>query len=219
MTFRLELSFDRGAFNASSEAYLRDDVMPAIVEGLNTTLEAVYKRIAGAMLEVFDRPSPYTMQGLGVLRARVETNGRDPAGLVFIKDDQAAYLDLEVFGGQRSAGAPHTTRLGPLVPGPAAPLDAYGNLPRGYVEQVSQEPNVRWVHLRPGAPPALVRSLPGAPDGSGRQRGPRRRIEVLAFIVERTEYRPRLPFYQLVEDEVRKSGPEAFRKALAKIGK
>ncbi|WP_210346789.1 hypothetical protein, partial [Methylobacterium ajmalii] len=77
---------------------------------------------------------------------------------------------------------PHDAPRAPRA-GPAAPRDRFGSLPRGFVASALQEPDVAWVTLKPGQPPALVRRAPGW------------RLEVLALIIEETHYEARWDFY------------------------
>ncbi|TXM71412.1 hypothetical protein FV226_15215 [Methylobacterium sp. WL12] len=80
------------------------------------------------------------------------------------------------------------------MPGPATPRDRFGNLPRGYVAEVTRQPNVAWVHLRPGAPPVLIRRLPN------------NRLEVLAAIATETHHDTvRLPSFDIVTKAVDKA--------------
>ena len=75
------------------------------------------------------------------------------------------------------------TGLGPLVPRPAAPRDRFGDMPCGFVAAAMREPDVAWVTLKPGQPPALVRRLTGT------------RLEVLAVIADETHYEAKWDFY------------------------
>lgn len=197
----LEVSVDAGAFRREADAHIAEDILPALVDALNDVARVAVSDVVGAMDTNLDRPTPYTRAGPSMLPARISTT-KDPAALVFLRDDQADYLDLVINTGVRRAGARATTRLGPLVPGKDAPRDAHGNLPRGYVAAALREPEVAWVTLKPGEPPALVR------------RGPRG-MEVLALIVRETHYRAvRLPFYDLIEQAVAREWPRAAQRAL-----
>jgi hypothetical protein len=200
---KLEVTVDQAAFTREAEAHVAEDIMPVLVDALNEVGRAAVVGIVGAIDTNLDRPSPYTRSAPAMLPARLGGK-RDPAALVFLRDDQAEYLDLIVNTGTRRAGARATTKLGPLLPGRDAPRDAFGNLPRGYVARVLREPNVAWVTLKPGAPPALVR------------RGRDGRTEVLAVIVRETHYKAvRLPFYDLVEQAVQREWPRAALRALS----
>ncbi|MET7245595.1 hypothetical protein ABZT49_19790 [Methylobacterium sp. EM32] len=56
-------------------------------------------------------------------------------------------------------------------------------MPCGFVAAAMREPDVAWVTLKPGQPPALVRRLTGT------------RLEVLAVIADETHYEAKWDFY------------------------
>lgn len=200
---KLEIEFDVRAFEAAAEAVVSTAVGPAMVDALNAAAEAGRLAVVEAMPAYIDRPTPFTTLGVGTFPAVVDPAGlRDPAALVRIKPDQAAYLQYEILGGTRGPGDYATTALGPLVPGPDAQLDAYGNMPRHYVDDEIAD-GAAWVSLKPGEPPALVRRTGG-------------RLEVLAMIVHEIHYDvARLPFYDLVTGAATAAFPAAFDAALA----
>jgi len=173
--FEIQVDIDTAAFSRDVDAVVAEEVRPAIADALNQIAFAARDAVREAMLEGFDSPTPFTLEWVRVLTARVSGSGPLDV-VVFIMDRQAGYLDLEITPGTRRAGMPATTRRGPLIPGPAAPRDQFGNLPRNYVEEVMREPDVAWVQLRPGAPPTLIRHRPGE------------EYEVLAVIVEEVRY-------------------------------
>ena len=200
---RIELTVDTSAFEAQARDHVDGEVLPRLVDAVNEVAEAARLDLVDAMVGAFDRPTPFTIAGAAVLPARISTT-RDPAALVFIQDRQAAFLDLQIYGGVRRAGAYATTRLGPLVPGKDGPKDAYGNLPRNFVQRTLRDAAVAWVTLKPGEPPALVwRTKAG--------------LEILALIVREAHYdKPRLPFYDLVERAVAREWPKAAARALTR---
>lgn len=99
------------------------------------------------MLDVFDRPTPYTLGGYGLLkragsdRRAIELGLKTDTG----KGNSARkYLAAEILGGERgqkrfekalqSVGAmPEGYRA---VPGAACPRDAYGNIPGSFIVQL-----------------------------------------------------------------------------------
>lgn len=190
------LEFDRTAFDNATDSFVNRDVQAALIDAVNFTATRVQGALRAEMMRVFDRPTPFTLMGVNVWRAR-PTDGGDPTAIVFLMDRQAAYLALEIEGGTRRAGDVATTRLGPLVPGPAAQKDSFGNLPRGYVQAALQDPNVAWVTLRPGEPPVLIRHVPG------------QRVEILASIIEEAHYEARLDFYGTALRAVEQAWPQA----------
>ncbi|MCK2055303.1 hypothetical protein [Methylobacterium sp. 37f] len=179
----IKLEFDAAAFDGATDSFVDGDLQRALIEAVNWTAERVQLAIRASMLTAFDSPVPYTLGGVALYRATPRADGGEPAALVFLLDDVAGYLELEQSGGVRTAGAPGTTRLGPLIPGPAAAVDRFGNLPRNFVANALSEPDVAWENLKPGEPPALVRKPPGRP------------LEVLALIASETHYEARWDFY------------------------
>lgn len=157
-----------------------------LVDAVNDLAEMGRARVTEELPRAFDRPSPFTMRGIGTRPA----SAGSPEATVDVLPQQSKYLSYEILGGIRRAGDYATTRLGPLVPGPDAPLDAYGNLPRNFVRTALRDPDVFWTVLKKGKPPALVRR---------RKRG---RVEILALIIREAHYVPRLRFYDLVEETV-----------------
>lgn len=184
---KIELAYDPGAYDRAIDSYDAAVLQVGMVDAVNRTAAAVATALQRGMLDAFDRPEPFTVAGVRTFKATPRYDGGDPSALVFMADTQAAYLELEIFGGDRFAGDVATTRLGPLIPGPAAPRDAFGNLPRGFVAQAVAEPDVAWVTLKAGEPPALVRT---GRDG---------RLEILALIVERKHYDEKFDFFGIAE--------------------
>lgn len=121
-------------------------ITPDIVDALNTTAKTGQLAVIEAMPSYIDRPTPFTLMGVGMFQATVENAvGKDPAALVRINPEQAEYLRYQISGGSRGPGDFATTSSGPLVPGPDAQLDAYGNQPPNYVYEQLGDPNLAWV--------------------------------------------------------------------------
>lgn len=200
---RIELRTDIAAFQRAADEHVTNDVVEGLVDAVNDVAKAAEDRLVDRVGTVFDNPTPFTRNSFRVLQANARRS-KDPAALLYIQQIQARYLELEIEGGVRRAGDYATTKLGPIVPGPHAPKDSYGNLPRGYVRKIMQEKHVAWINARPGQPPILVRSVPG------------KKMEVLAVITRDQPYKPVLPFYAIVEETVRKEWPRAAERALAR---
>ena len=173
------------------------DLDPSLAEELRQALVGVADDLAGiaqrhvteAMPQHLDRPTPFTQRGIGMRPA--DPSSEAPESVVDVLPLQREWLSYEILGGVRRGGDYATTRLGPLVPGPDAPRDAYGNLPRTYVRTVLSQPGVAWVTLKGGSGlPVLIRRR-----GTGR-------VEILARIIREARYQPKLPFYDLVDEAV-----------------
>jgi hypothetical protein len=182
---RIDIEIDTQAYDRQVDLYLDGVVRPAIASGLNAAADLIKEDLVEAAGRDFDRPNPFTLRGFDVLPARVD-DPRDLSALVSIRPLQAAYLEVQIDGGVRRAGDAVTTAQGPLVPGPDAKLNRYGNLPRGYVARELAKPDVFWTTLGVSDKPALVRRT---------QTG----LEILALIVEETRYDKKFDFFGIVE--------------------
>lgn len=85
-----------------------------------------------AMPSVFDKPTPFTVNSVGVTLAKKAM----PVASVFVKDKAAQYLSPFEFGGKQFLGG----KPADLVPVNAAP-NSYGNLPRGKIQQLLARPD------------------------------------------------------------------------------
>ncbi|MEE8629675.1 MULTISPECIES: hypothetical protein [Methylobacterium] len=201
---KIEIEFDVSAYEAQADAVVERVVGPALIDAVNATARAARIAAVTAMPAFIDRPTPFTLAGIGMLPA--SGNPDAPHGLealVSVMPIQAQYMQYQILGGTRGPGDYATTAEGPLVPGPDARLDAYGNLPRDFVDDEVANGAV-WVHLKLDEPPALVRHNPGG------------HTEILALIVHELHYdRPPFPFYDIVANAAIAAFPAAFEAALA----
>jgi len=161
MALNITIEVETESFRREAQAFMGREFQELLADALNVAGEAAVKAVRKGMMTAFERPIPFTLDGVRMYRASARTDGGDPSVLIFIADRTASYVDVHVTGGVRRAGDPFTTRRGPIVPGPAAPRDSFGNLPRGYTRAMMAEPDVEWVILKPGKPPALVRRRKG----------------------------------------------------------
>ncbi|WP_264048853.1 hypothetical protein [Methylobacterium flocculans] len=191
------LDFDSAEFTRQAKAYVAKTVRPALDEAVLYIAASARKRLSEATPIYFDRPIEWTVDGFAYKKVEGATAAE---AFVYVLPGRARYLGLEVYGGERVAGDFATTDQGPLVPGRDAVLDEHGNLPRGYISDAVSR-GARWIEAKPGRPPILV--LPG-----------RDRVEVLAVITEKTTYKARFPFHDLVEKVVFEKGAAAVAKYL-----
>lgn len=130
----------------------------AAVKATASTRTAVLVREAerAAMRQVFDRPTPYTLNSIFVKPATAQS----PVAEVYVKDDRAGsgtpatkYLLPQVEGGARRfkklEGALLAVGAMPsgwyIVPGAGARLDAYGNVSPGQVIQILSQLRITMV--------------------------------------------------------------------------
>ncbi|TVO53838.1 hypothetical protein [Denitromonas halophila] len=101
--------------------------------------------IRAEMSRVFKSPTRFTLNSFKVVKSRKEIAATiELKGVQGIPTDRHDYLDPQIHGGprrttpfeykMRAIGALPADRF--IVPGAACPLDAYGNIPRGMVQQV-----------------------------------------------------------------------------------
>lgn len=124
-----------------------DQLRFATAVALTRTAQAVKVDEQHEMVDVFDRPTPYTLNALYLKPA----TKADLTAVVWLKDDRAGsggtpdrYLLPEIRGGFRRNKAFEIAlqRVGALppgwvvVPGAACKLDAYGNISRGLIVQI-----------------------------------------------------------------------------------
>jgi hypothetical protein len=120
------------------DALAKDQLPFALSKGLNDTANRVKAKEVELMKQVFDRPTPFTLNSLQVIPAKkdrlvAEIRFRDPAGMV----GKQHYLAAEIQGGNRQL-KPFEQLLGgrDLMPGKGLDLNKYGNIPRAQIVQI-----------------------------------------------------------------------------------
>ena len=96
----------------------------ATAKALTRTAQDVQRALVDQLPTVFDRPTPFTMRGIGITYATKSTL----TSRVFLRDVQREYLQLQVTGGTR------TPKKVALVVPSGIDLNAYGNIPRNKVK-------------------------------------------------------------------------------------
>ena len=89
--------------------------------------------LTGTMVAYMDRPTPFTLKGLGVQKASKATL----QSKVFVRPIQSVYLQYQIEGGVRT---PAGQAL--VIPTGRAKLNVYGNMPSGYVQKLLATPGV-----------------------------------------------------------------------------
>lgn len=196
------------------------------------------------MKRVFDRPTPYTLRSVRVKAATAS----NPVAEVFISEQKAprdpspaVVLEPQVEGGPRGTKGLELAlrRLGVLpsgwlvVPSKSLPLDAYGNISRGIVQQVIAQlrhqvdvgpTNARgivkairktggkFIVFKPGgktAPGVYIADVAG------------RNVSPVFMFVSKASYRRRLDFYGIAKRVTSAKLPEfvgrAFGEAAGKL--
>lgn len=150
----------------------RDQVPFAAARALTLTAKDAAAAITSEIDKAFDRPTAITRKAIGSQYANKQTL----TARVFVKDIQAAYLGLQISGGER---LPKSRAL--VVPGRTFTLNQYGNMPKGKIKQLLARADVF---------SGTVRGIPGI-----WQRTKGRGAKLLVLYEPRATYRPRLNFY------------------------
>ena len=124
------------------------DLREAFGDAIDDLAQRARLHVIEAMPAHLDRPTPYTLRGIGVLKSK--PGAAEPYAEVDVLPQQARYLRYQILGGTRVAGGYGTTRNGVLIPGSDAPRNAYGNLPRNYVKRMMQQPGVARIRIHKG---------------------------------------------------------------------
>jgi len=175
---RVSVRSDWRAFRDQVEGLRKDQLPFATARALTETAKAAQREVTAALPSIFDRPTPFTMQAIGITAARKT----DLRALVFVKDVQARYLRLEETGGERvqKPGAP-------VLPPVDVPLNAFGNIPRGLLKKLKGKKRGQ----------VFVGTVKGV--YGFWQRGPLHSIRLLAAFRPRARYQPRFHFITRVQ--------------------
>lgn len=200
----------------------------ALALALTRTAEAAKVGVQQEMRQVFDRPTPFT---LDALRVQPATKSK-PEAAVFFKDrggkgltDAKTRYGHQVFGGQRALKRMEARlrRIGLLgvseeaVPGQAAKLDGYGNMSRGQIVQIlswfeafgeagfsanstaaTRAKRAKGTRSRRGERFFLKRDRPGRGIYRAVRTGFGDVIQPVLMFVSRSKYKPRLNFEGVV---------------------
>ena len=211
----------------------------AMAKALTLTAIQAQTDIVQAMTQVFDRPTPYTLNSTYVVPAtkdRLES-------FVQLKDSAAKgtpaikFLDPEVFGGERNPkrGEKALQRLGALAsgsfiaPGAGLKLDQYGNISAGtmtkilsavqanpdYYQSVTQKSRKRAIAAGRNLEYFVGRSPSGARHLGVWERDGRHLHPILIFIDRPPTYRERLKFYAIAQETYERVYQRLFNEALA----
>jgi hypothetical protein len=211
----------------------------AMAKALTLTATQAQTDIVQAMTQVFDRPTPYTLNLTYVIPAtkdRLES-------LVQLKDSAAKgtpaikFLDPEVFGGERNPkrGEKALQRLGALAsgsfiaPGAGLKLDQYGNISAGtmtkilsavqanpdYHQNVTQRSRKRAIAAGRNLEYFVGRSPSGARRLGVWERDGRNLHPILIFVDRTPTYRERLKFYAIAQATYERVYQRLFDEALS----
>jgi hypothetical protein len=167
----------------------RKQIPFATARALTTTANLVQARITRELPTIFDRPTPFTMRAIGVTPA-TKTN---QTAVVFVKDAQAKYLEIEETGGTRTPAG-----VALVLPG-TIKLNMYGNMPKGALQRAKAKTNV------------FVGTVHGVSGFWMRTKGG---LKLLAEFKAKATYKPIFKFNERAEQSVKRIFPARLRLAL-----
>ncbi|WP_175725155.1 hypothetical protein [Burkholderia ambifaria] len=135
MDFGISVSSDLKALTKSLSQLEKQQLPFAISQALTATARIAQNAEKAALPEVFDRPTPFTINSVAVKGARKS----DLEARVFVKDIAAAYLEPYEFGGDHKLIGQGKTWLNPKD---KALLNQYGNFSRNALQRLEARPDV-----------------------------------------------------------------------------
>ncbi|TCK43997.1 hypothetical protein B0G84_2345 [Paraburkholderia sp. BL8N3] len=132
---RISVQADIAALTRKFNDFERKQLPFASAQALTAVAKRVQAAEKAAMPQVFDRPTPFTVNSIGMRASRKNTQ----EALVFVKDIAAAYLDpYEVGGTHKLIGSGKTW----LNPKDMALLNQYGNFSRAALKRLEGRPDI-----------------------------------------------------------------------------
>ncbi|SAK88563.1 hypothetical protein AWB77_04797 [Caballeronia fortuita] len=132
---RINISADLRSLTRSLNDLERKQLPFATAQALTAVAKSVQVVEKGAIRQVFDRPTPFTVNSVGVKAARKN----NLEAVVFVKDIAAAYLAPYEFGGTHKLIGSGKTWLNPKD---RALLNQYGNLSKSTLKRLEGRPDI-----------------------------------------------------------------------------
>ena len=237
MGLKITIKADTRAIRKQLEDVARKQVPRVIADALNATAQQAARDVNAAMPQVFTKATPFTRNAVAAPASLKATPDRMMA-VVMIKDLQAKYLWLEAMGGTRT---PADGSRALVMPGTAARLNGYGNLPKGYVAQLARQSQLvqrarqtvvkgkggrrtkRGQTHDKGVFELNNAGIGGQGPGGFFRRLPGGHVTRLIAFEDAAKYQPKFPFEKLVTDSVQRTFKQnldkAIRVRMAKTGK
>ena len=184
---------DVKALERSLNDMARKQIPFATARALTTTAKLVQARLTREMPDIFDRPTPFTMRAIGVTSA----SKSNLTATVFVKDQQAKYLEIEETGGTRT---PAKTAL--VLPAQIK-RNLYGNIARGALQRAKAKSNV-FIGTVHGVGGFWMRTNNGG-------------VRLLAEFKAKASYKPIFKFNERAEQSVRRIFPSRLRLTLDQV--
>lgn len=194
VTFNLS-EFERKAIQLGAT---EKQIPYALATGMTWAMRDAVDAETQAIPQAFDRPVPFTMMAIGYTPASKNSLRFE----VFVKDRQATYLGIGVQGGTRTPASAKTLAT------PFIQRNAYGNVGRGALRAIAQDPKVFSGVPRGGG---------GKPAGLWRRTGNNTSIRLLALFKPTLEYSKRFDFDGIFERTVRAQMPTKIARAVERV--
>lgn len=186
----------------------------AAARALNDTAQVAANAVRKEMPRIFDRPTPFTKNAIGVERA---TKQRLQAR-VFVKDRQAEYLEVQEIGGTRQP------KKKALVIPEQMQLNQHGNMPRRALQIAKARKNtfigtvrgVGGLWQRPDRGKRRNDGGNGTKGALNSEHGFKTGLKLLVRFVAKAAYKPAFGFRKKVNRTAAAVLPTAFRQSLAK---
>ncbi|MFS8182139.1 hypothetical protein ACMG4P_11360 [Pseudovibrio denitrificans] len=177
----------------------------AISLALNETAQDIKTNSEKALSRRLDRPTPFTKRGLALKRA----SKRNLSAVVFFKDRQADYLELQEKGGTRKP-----KRKALAVPF-SQRLNKYGNLPRRAIDRLLKRSDVFQGEIN-GVEGIWQRPKRGKRRNGSRGTKGRTGLKLLIAYEKSADYQPRLRFREGARKTADARIKHNFRRAMRK---
>lgn len=132
MALDISIRSNLKAAQASLNAFAQKQMPFAAALAATALAKRVQSEEVGALRRVFDRPTPFTVNAIGVKSARKT----DPVATVYVRDVAASYLAPYEFGGVHKINGKAM-----LVP-KGATTNQYGNLPKALLARLKGRSDV-----------------------------------------------------------------------------
>ncbi|WP_295541057.1 hypothetical protein [uncultured Pseudacidovorax sp.] len=195
---------DMLAFQRKLDAFAYQQMPFATARALTALAGQVKVAEQKALPSVFDRPTPFTVNAIGVKPARKDTL----TATVFVKDIAASYLQPYETGGANKLNS--KALLKPVAG--KIPLNQYGNLPKNKLAQLRAKSNVFVGPITTKAGKTMSGVWQRAKPTKAQPAG---KLTLLIAFTDAHPARQRLNYHQRAQQIVRANFNAEMRKALA----
>lgn len=219
MSVTLSIQADVARVQRSLSALAEKQLPFAAAQACTTLAQQVQAEERKALVSVFDRPTPFTVNSVGVKAARKT----QPEAVVYIRDIAASYLNPYEVGGEHKLIGTGKTWLNPKD---KALLNPYGNLSKKTLTRLKQRSDVfigtvktkrgermggvwQRPYLRPNPKRRGRSKVPAGSNTTGR-------LKLLVRFGDALPVRQHLDYRERADWVIRKQFNKAFGQALAR---